>query len=90
MAPPDPSRALALPVDELALEVLADLVATNQWNEYNYLNSTSQNPRSVELTRHYARSPRRSHGSAPAGSSRELRARQPTPPSSSRAPATPR
>lgn len=45
MTAPDPSRALALPVDELALEVLADIVATNEWNEYNYLNSASQDPR---------------------------------------------
>jgi hypothetical protein len=45
MAPPDPSRALALPVDELALEILADLVATNAWNEHNYLNAASQDPR---------------------------------------------
>lgn len=45
MPAPDPARALALPVDELALEVLADLVAANEWNEYNYLNSASQDPR---------------------------------------------
>jgi uncharacterized protein (TIGR02391 family) len=31
------SEALAMPVDELALVVLADLVRTRQWNEYNYL-----------------------------------------------------
>lgn len=29
----------------LALDVLADLVTTNEWNEYNYLNSASQDPR---------------------------------------------
>lgn len=45
MAAPDPTDALALPVDELGLEVLADLVATNAWNEYNYLNSASQDAR---------------------------------------------
>jgi hypothetical protein len=45
MPAPDPSRALALPIDELALEVLADLVTTGAWNEYNYLNSASQDRR---------------------------------------------
>lgn len=45
MAAPDPERAIRLPVDELALEVLADLVATSEWNEYNYLNTASQDPR---------------------------------------------
>ena len=33
-----PEDALQLPVDELAMLVLADLLATNQWNEYNYGN----------------------------------------------------
>jgi uncharacterized protein (TIGR02391 family) len=28
-----------MPVDELALLILADLVAANEWNEYNYTNS---------------------------------------------------
>jgi uncharacterized protein (TIGR02391 family) len=45
MSAPDPTDALALPVDELGLEVLADLVASNEWNEYNYLNSASQDTR---------------------------------------------
>jgi uncharacterized protein (TIGR02391 family) len=45
MAAPDPDVAVELPVDELALVVLADLVATNEWNEYNYLNAASQDPR---------------------------------------------
>ncbi|HUP86889.1 MAG TPA: TIGR02391 family protein [Acidimicrobiales bacterium] len=45
MATPDPGRATTLPLDELALEVLADLVARNEWNEYNYLNSASQDGR---------------------------------------------
>lgn len=45
MAAPDPTRAIALPVDELGLEVLADLVSTKEWHEYNYLNSVSQDPR---------------------------------------------
>lgn len=33
-----PEDALQLPVDELGLLVLADLLATDQWNEYNYGN----------------------------------------------------
>ncbi len=33
-----PDDALQLPVDELAMLVLADIVATNEWNEYNYGN----------------------------------------------------
>jgi uncharacterized protein (TIGR02391 family) len=45
MAAPDPGRALELPLDELGFEVLADLVATNEWNEHNYLNAASQDPR---------------------------------------------
>ena len=36
---------MTLPIDELGLDVLADIVRTNQWNEYNYLNSASQDPR---------------------------------------------
>jgi uncharacterized protein (TIGR02391 family) len=35
----------ALPVDELGLAVLTDLVASREWNEYNYLNAASQDPR---------------------------------------------
>jgi uncharacterized protein (TIGR02391 family) len=42
---PDPDRALSLPVDELALDVLRDLVATNAWNEYNYINGASVDAR---------------------------------------------
>ena len=34
----EPHELLALPVDELALLVLRDLVDTNEWNDYNYLN----------------------------------------------------
>jgi uncharacterized protein (TIGR02391 family) len=30
-------RVADLPVDQLGLVILADLVATNEWNEYNYL-----------------------------------------------------
>jgi uncharacterized protein (TIGR02391 family) len=45
VAAPDPGRATTLPLDELGLEVLADLVASNEWNEYNYLNSASQDVR---------------------------------------------
>jgi uncharacterized protein (TIGR02391 family) len=37
----------AMPVDELAMLVLADLVSTREWNEYNYLNSASQDRRYV-------------------------------------------
>jgi uncharacterized protein (TIGR02391 family) len=33
----DADRVAALPVDQLGLAILADLVATQQWNEYNYL-----------------------------------------------------
>jgi hypothetical protein len=32
----------ALPVDQLGLAVLSDLIATNQWNEYNYLLAVSR------------------------------------------------
>lgn len=35
----------SLPVDELGLTVLTDLVATHEWHEYNYLNAASQDPR---------------------------------------------
>jgi hypothetical protein len=31
-----PEDAVQLPVDELAMLVLADLLATDRWNEYNY------------------------------------------------------
>jgi len=34
----DPSEVLELPVDELGLKVLADLIAMREWNEYNYTN----------------------------------------------------
>lgn len=33
----DPKQVAALPVDQLGLLVLEDLVETNEWNEYNYL-----------------------------------------------------
>lgn len=36
------NQVVELPVDDLALKVVADLVATREWNEYNYLNSASQ------------------------------------------------
>lgn len=45
MAAPDPARAKALPLDELALEVLADIVETDEWNEYNYTNLAGQDSR---------------------------------------------
>lgn len=45
MSPPDPQRAKDLPVDELGLEVLRDMVATEEWNEYNYTNTAGQDPR---------------------------------------------
>ena len=32
-----PGEVVELPVDQLGIEVLKDLVATGQWNEYNYL-----------------------------------------------------
>lgn len=40
-----PEEALQLPVDELGMLVLADLVATGEWNEYNYGNSHRQDTR---------------------------------------------
>jgi uncharacterized protein (TIGR02391 family) len=43
-----PQEAVNLPVDELALRVLADLIATKQWNEYNYLLSYAHDSRFVE------------------------------------------
>jgi uncharacterized protein (TIGR02391 family) len=33
----DPSVIVDLPVDQLGIEVLNDLIASNAWNEYNYL-----------------------------------------------------
>ena len=45
MSSPDPQRAKSLPVDELGLEVLRDIVATEEWNEYNYTNTAGQDPR---------------------------------------------
>jgi uncharacterized protein (TIGR02391 family) len=41
----DAAAVRSLPVDELAMTVLADLVRTKEWNEYNYLNSAVQDPR---------------------------------------------
>jgi uncharacterized protein (TIGR02391 family) len=37
-----PDQVAALPVDQLALAVLDDLIATSEWNEYNYLLLTSR------------------------------------------------
>lgn len=37
-------QVIEMPVDELALAVVADLIAAGEWNEYNYLNSASQHP----------------------------------------------
>ncbi|GLY53584.1 TIGR02391 family protein [Lentzea sp. NBRC 102530] len=34
-----PAEALALPIDELAMLVLEDIVRSNHWNEWNVLNS---------------------------------------------------
>jgi len=45
MPAPDPERVKSLPIDELALEVLRDIVATNEWNEYNYTNTAGQDLR---------------------------------------------
>jgi uncharacterized protein (TIGR02391 family) len=36
------AQVIEMPVDELALRVVADLIATSEWNEYNYLNSAGQ------------------------------------------------
>jgi hypothetical protein len=44
----DSATAVGLPIDKLALLVLADLVATNAWNERNYL---------IEIQHEYGRSP---------------------------------
>jgi uncharacterized protein (TIGR02391 family) len=41
----DPTTARELPVDELALAVLGDLVSIGEWNEYNYLLGASRDPR---------------------------------------------
>jgi uncharacterized protein (TIGR02391 family) len=38
----------ALPIDELALRVLHDMVETNEWNEWNYLNAANQSGYSHE------------------------------------------
>jgi uncharacterized protein (TIGR02391 family) len=35
-------RVTALPVDQLGLVILDDLIATNEWNEYNYLLAASR------------------------------------------------
>jgi hypothetical protein len=32
-----PAVVAALPVDQLGLAILNDLIATKEWNEYNYL-----------------------------------------------------
>ncbi len=32
-----PEHVTGLPVDQLGLAILNDLLATNEWNEYNYL-----------------------------------------------------
>jgi predicted NBD/HSP70 family sugar kinase len=40
-----PEVVRELPVDKLAMAVLSDLIATKEWNEYNYLNSASQDKR---------------------------------------------
>lgn len=37
-------QVVEMPVDELALAVVADLIAMREWNEYNYLNSATQHP----------------------------------------------
>lgn len=45
-----PQAALELSVDELALHVLADLVETEEWNEYNYtLHAYRQNTAAREV-----------------------------------------
>jgi len=40
-------QVVEMPVDELALAVVADLIAKNEWNEYNYLNEASQHAQFV-------------------------------------------
>lgn len=37
-----PEVVTELPVDELGLAILSDLIATNEWNEYNYLLAASR------------------------------------------------
>ncbi|MGW4059726.1 TIGR02391 family protein [Amycolatopsis sp. NPDC004747] len=44
-------EALAMPVDELALAILADLVKTKEWNANNYLNSCKQDSRNLGYQR---------------------------------------
>src|SRR5258708_39183609 len=38
----DPAVIVDLPVDQLGIEVLKDLIATKAWNEYNYLLEASE------------------------------------------------
>jgi hypothetical protein len=36
-------QVLGLPVDQLGIAILRDLLATNEWNEYNYLLAAQRN-----------------------------------------------
>jgi hypothetical protein len=37
-----PDQVISLPVDQLGLVILSDLIRTNEWSEYNYLLATQQ------------------------------------------------
>lgn len=45
----DADTVSQLPVDQLGIEVLKDLIATDEWNEYNYLNSARDSFRGEAL-----------------------------------------
>ena len=45
----DADTVSQLPVDQLGIEVLKDLISTNEWNEFNYLNSAAERFRGEAL-----------------------------------------
>jgi len=40
----DADAVKSLPVDELSIAVLRDLIASQEWNEWNYINAATQSP----------------------------------------------